>query len=57
MKVWSVAKVNKERAIAMANKLEIPPLLAMMLDIRGIPRKKMLLIFFRRIKIFLTHSL
>ena len=45
MKVWSVAKVNKERAIAMASKLEIPPLLAM------------LLIFFRRIKIFLTHSL
>ena len=40
MKVWSVAKVNKERAIAMANKLEIPPLLAMMLDIRGITQEE-----------------
>ena len=40
MKVWSVAKVNKERAIAMASKLEIPPLLAMMLDIRGITKEE-----------------
>ena len=40
MKVWSVAKVNKERAIAMANRLEIPPLLAMMLDIRGITKEE-----------------
>ena len=51
MKVWSVAKVNKERAIAMANSLEIPPLLAMMLDIRGITKEENVINF------LLTHSL
>lgn len=52
MKVWSVAKVNKERAIAMANKLEIPPLLAMMLDIRGITKKEDVINFLQENKDF-----
>lgn len=52
MKVWSVAKVNKERAIAMANKLEIPPLLAMMLDIRGITKEEDVINFLQENKNF-----
>lgn len=52
MKVWSVAKVNKERAIAMANKLEIPPLLAMMLDIRGITKEEDVVNFLQENKDF-----
>ena len=52
MKVWSVAKVNTERAIAMANKLEIPPLLAMMLDIRGITREEDVINFLQENKDF-----
>lgn len=52
MKVWLVAKVNKERAIAMANKLEIPPLLAMMLDIRGITKEEDVINFLQENKDF-----
>lgn len=52
MKVWSVAKVNKERAIAMASKLEIPPLLAMMLDIRGITKEEDVINFLQKNKDF-----
>lgn len=52
MKVWSVAKVNKERAIAMANSLEIPPLLAMMLDIRGITKEENIINFLQENKDF-----
>lgn len=52
MKVWSVAKVNKERVIAMANKLEIPPLLAMMLDIRGITKEEDVINFLQENKDF-----
>lgn len=52
MKVWSVAKVNKERAIAMANKLEIPPLLARMLDIRGITKEEDVINFLQENKDF-----
>lgn len=52
MKVWSVAKVNKERAIAMASKLEIPPLLAMMLDIRGITQEEDVINFLQENKDF-----
>lgn len=52
MKVWSVAKVNKERAIAMASKLEIPPLLAMMLDIRGITKEEDVINFLQENKGF-----
>lgn len=52
MKVWSVAKVNKERAIAMANRLEIPPLLAMMLDIRGITKEEDVINFLQENKNF-----
>ncbi len=52
MKVWSVAKVNKERAIAMANSLEIPPLLAMMLDIRGITKEEDVINFLQENKDF-----
>lgn len=52
MKVWSVAKVNKERAIAMANRLEIPPLLAMMLDIRGITKEEDVINFLQENKDF-----
>lgn len=52
MKVWSVAKVNKERAIAMASKLEIPPLLAMMLDIRGITKEEDVIKFLQENKDF-----
>lgn len=52
MKVWSVAKVNKERAIAMASKLEIPPLLAMMLDIRGITKEENVINFLQENKDF-----
>lgn len=52
MKVWSVAKVNKERAIAMASKLEIPPLLAMMLDIRGITKEEDIINFLQENKDF-----
>lgn len=52
MKVWSVAKVNKERAIAMADKLEIPPLLAMMLDIRGITKEEDVINFLQENKDF-----
>lgn len=52
MKVWSVAKVNKERAIAMASKLEIPPLLAMMLDIRGITKEENVINFLQENKEF-----
>lgn len=52
MKVWSVAKVNKERAIAMANSLEIPPLLAMMLDIRGITKEENVINFLQENKEF-----
>lgn len=52
MKVWSVAKVKKERAIAMASKLEIPPLLAMMLDIRGITKEEDVINFLQENKDF-----
>lgn len=52
MKVWSVAKVNKERAISMASKLEIPPLLAMMLDIRGITKEEDVINFLQENKDF-----
>lgn len=52
MKVWSVAKVNKERAISMANRLEIPPLLAMMLDIRGITKEEDVINFLQENKDF-----
>lgn len=52
MKVWSVAKVNKERAITMANRLEIPPLLAMMLDIRGITKEEDVINFLQENKDF-----
>ena len=52
MKVWSVAKVNKERAITMASKLEIPPLLAMMLDIRGITKEEDVINFLQENKDF-----
>lgn len=52
MKVWSVAKVNKERAIAMAYRLEIPPLLAMMLDIRGITKEEDVINFLQENKDF-----
>lgn len=52
MKVWLVAKVNKERAIAMASKLEIPPLLAMMLDIRGITKEEDVINFLQENKDF-----
>lgn len=52
MKVWSVAKVNKEMAIAMASKLEIPPLLAMMLDIRGITKEEDVINFLQENKDF-----
>lgn len=52
MKVWSVAKVNKERAIAMANRLEIQPLLAMMLDIRGITKEEDVINFLQENKDF-----
>lgn len=52
MKVWLVAKVNKERAIAMANRLEIPPLLAMMLDIRGITKEEDVINFLQENKDF-----
>lgn len=52
MKVWSVAKVNKERAIAMASRLEIPPLLAMMLDIRGITKEENVINFLQENKDF-----
>lgn len=52
MKVWSVAKVNKESAIAMASKLEIPPLLAMMLDIRGITKEEDVINFLQENKDF-----
>lgn len=52
MKVWSVAKVNKERAIAMANRLEIPPLLAMMLDIREITKEEDVINFLQENKDF-----
>lgn len=52
MKVWSVAKVNKERAISMANRLEIPPLLAMMLDIRGITKEEDVINFLQENKEF-----
>lgn len=52
MKVWSVAKVNKERAIAMASRLEIPPLLAMMLDIRGITKEEDVINFLQENKDF-----
>lgn len=52
MKVWSVAKVNKERAISMANRLDIPPLLAMMLDIRGITKEEDVINFLQENKDF-----
>ena len=52
MKVWSVAKVTKERAISMANRLEIPPLLAMMLDIRGITKEEDVINFLQENKDF-----
>lgn len=36
MKQWTVAKLNKERAGAIAQKYELPPIIATLLDIRGI---------------------
>ena len=57
MKVWSVAKVNKERAIAMANKLEIPPLLAMMLDIRGITKEEDVINFLQEFRLLFLFLL
>ncbi len=36
MKVWSVKKPNREEALAIAHRLEIPVFLAMLLTIRGI---------------------
>ena len=52
MKVWSVAKVNKERAMSVANRLEIPPLLAMMLDIRGVTKEEDIVNFLEESKEF-----
>lgn len=36
MKKWSVAKLNKERAVAISQQYDLPMIIAMMLDIRGI---------------------
>lgn len=36
MKQWSIAKLNKERASAIANDYELPPIIATLLDIRNI---------------------
>lgn len=38
MKVWSVKKSNTKKALATANRLEIPPFLALLLDIRGLTK-------------------
>ncbi len=36
MKVWSVKQVNKQKALAVAQSMDIHPFLALMLDIRGL---------------------
>ena len=36
MKVWSVKKLNKERALAISKQYDLPVFLSMMLDIRGL---------------------
>ena len=36
MKKWTVAKLNKDRAVAISSRHELPMLIAMLLDIRGI---------------------
>lgn len=36
MKKWTVAKLNKDRAVAISTKHELPMLISMLLDIRGI---------------------
>ncbi|MBQ2971424.1 MAG: single-stranded-DNA-specific exonuclease RecJ [Ruminococcus sp.] len=36
MKKWTVAKLNKDRAVAISTRHELPMLIAMLLDIRGI---------------------
>ncbi|MBQ8539187.1 MAG: single-stranded-DNA-specific exonuclease RecJ [Ruminococcus sp.] len=36
MKKWTVAKLNKDRAVAISTKHDLPMLIAMLLDIRGI---------------------
>ncbi len=36
MKRWTVAKLNKDRAVAISTKHELPMLISMLLDIRGI---------------------
>lgn len=45
MKVWSVAKVNKEKAMAISKKLDISALLVMMLNIRGITEESEIIDF------------
>lgn len=35
MKQWSIAKLNRERAGAIANNYDLPPIIATLLDIRG----------------------
>ena len=36
MKKWTVAQLNKDRAVAISTKHELPMLISMLLDIRGI---------------------
>ena len=36
MKKWTVAKLNKDRAVAISTRHDLPMLIAMLLDIRGI---------------------
>ncbi|MGN1139460.1 MAG: single-stranded-DNA-specific exonuclease RecJ, partial [Ruminococcus sp.] len=40
MKQWSVAKLNKERAGLIADNYDLPPIIATLLDIRGIVSEK-----------------
>ena len=45
MKKWTVAKLNKERALEISNKYSVSAFVAMLLDIRGIVDEKAILSF------------
>lgn len=45
MKKWTVAKLNKDRAVAISSRHELPMLISMLLDIRGIVDEQQIIDF------------
>lgn len=46
MKRWSIAKLNKENAKTISQRYELPPIIATLLDIRGIVTEEAINNFF-----------